>query len=90
MNMHGQREVVVGLGLAEVSQSGPIGCSYLHELCTRLGHHVRNSEAAADLDQLSSAYSHPSARRECCQHQKHGASAVVHDHCRLGTSCGGK
>ena len=77
MRHHKQRGVVVHRR-REVRQRRAVGCADLHQPRAGLGHHVRDAEAAADLDELPPANHAAAPLGEGHQNQEQGRRVVVH------------
>ena len=72
-------------GALVVAQMRAVGGADLDEFSARGRHDVRNTEAATDLDELSTTHDDLFARGMSRQHQQHRGGVVV-DHERvLGT-----
>jgi hypothetical protein len=76
-----QERGALGDGGGVVGRVGPIGRADLDQADARLAHHVRDAEAAPDLDQLATRDDRLLALAQRRQHQQHGGGVVV-DHQR--------
>ena len=68
-------------GFAVVARVGAVGGANLAQLAAGAGHDVRQTEGAADFDQLTARDHHLAAVRQRVEHQQHGSGVVV-DHRR--------
>ncbi len=69
-----------------VGETGAVGGADLDQPSARLGHHVGDAEAAADLDELTSRHGHVTVPCERRQHEQHRSRTVVHHVRGLGTA----
>ena len=75
-----------GDGTGVVGRVGAVGGAHLHQLGAGARHDIRNTESAADLDQLASRDHHLLAACQAVEHQQHASGVVVDDGGVFGTS----
>ena len=73
-----------------VRPARPVGRPDLDEAATRLGHDLRDAEAATDLDELTARDHDLTITRERTQREQHGGGVVVDDDARLGPDGAGE
>ncbi len=74
-----QRRCRLGDGRLIVAGVGAVGRAHLHQCGPALGHHIRDAEPTADLDQLSARDDHLSPAGKAGQDQKDSGGVVVDD-----------
>ena len=81
-------DIVVGVvdGAAEVVDACAVGRADLDEVGAGPGHHVGDTETAADLDQFAAAYDYVPAFGKTSETEQNGSGAVVDDDGVLGAA----
>ncbi len=67
-----------------VGNVSPVCRPHLNQPRAGLTHDIRNTERAADFDQLAARDNNLAAGGQCTQHQQHRGGVVVHNRGRLG------